>query len=172
ERDELEISSFLADGAPFARWRVPLAADRSRVPRLAPVGLSQSFAPDKVARVRSSRRRRRHTHKLLAATILLVVLVMVAGGTNLAYAAVKSEAAQLQAQLTVDLQAGQTELEAGKANLTQANRDHDAYWAIRATDHFAAAKEKFQAAGSLADNSQLLHGLELLPSAGDLARSR
>lgn len=145
---------------------------RSRLARLAFVGLSRSLAPDKVARVRSTRRRRRHTHKLLAATIILVTLVTLAGGTNLVYAAVKGGADQLQAQLTTELQAGQQELEAGKANLTQANKDHDTYWATRSMDHFAAAKQKFMAAGSLADNSQLLHGLELLPSAGDIARSR
>lgn len=125
-----------------------------------------------MARVRSSRRRRRHSHKLLALAIIVVALAALGGGTTLAYAAVKSGVEQLQAQLTLELQAGQAELEAGKANLTQANKDHDAYWATRAIDHFAAAKEKFLAAGSRADNSQLLRNLERLPSAGELAHSR
>jgi len=134
--------------------------------------LSRSLLPDKVSRVRSSRRRRRHTHKLLALAIVVAALAAIGGGSTLAYAAVKSGAEQLQAQLTTELQGGQIELEAGKTSLELANKGHDTYWATRAVEHFAAAKGKFLAAGSLADNSQLLKRLELLPSAGGMARSR
>jgi hypothetical protein len=102
----------------------------------------------------------------------MATLAVLAGGTDLAYASVKSSADQLQAKLTADLQAGQTELEAGKGNLELANKDHNADWATRAIVHFAIAKEKFLAAANLADNSQLLRQLERVPSVGDIARSR
>jgi hypothetical protein len=128
--------------------------------------------PDKVARVRSKRRRRLRTHKLLAATTFLAVIAVLAGGTDLAYASVRSSVDQLQTQLTTVLQAGQRELEAGKASLGQANKEHDVSFALRATDHFHAARGHFEAAGQLADKSQLLRNLELVPSVGDIARSR
>lgn len=128
--------------------------------------------PDKVARVRSTRHRRLRSHKLLAATTVIAVIAVLAGGTDLAYASVRSSAEQLQARLTAELQAGQTELEAGKTSLTLANKFHDADWAALAVDHFAVAKEKFLAAGRLADNSQLLRDLERLPAAGDMVRSK
>ncbi len=122
--------------------------------------------------MRSSRHRRRRSHKLLAALIIILVIAGIGGGADLGYHFLKSQADQLQARLTLDLQAGQTELEAGKAALTQANADHDAYWALRANDHFTAAKAQFLAAGGLADNSQLLQWLERTPGVSDLAHSR
>lgn len=103
---------------------------------------------------------------------MIAVIALLGGGTDLVYASVRSSAEQLQARLTNQLQAGQAELEEGKTSLTRANKVHDAYWAIRAGDHFAAAKEKFLAAGTLADNSQLLRDLELLPSAGNVVRAK
>ena len=95
-----------------------------------------------------------------------------AGGTDVAYSAVKSRADRLQAELTADLQAGQRELEAGKTSLTEANSKHDATLATEAVNHFHAAKDQFLAAATMADNSQLLRYLEYAPSVGDLARSR
>lgn len=103
---------------------------------------------------------------------MVVAIAALAGGGGVGYGAIKSRADQLQAQLTTDLQAGQSELEAGKASLTQANAKRDATLVPAATAHFEAAKEKFLAAGNLADNSRLLRDLELVPSVGDIARSR
>src|SRR5207253_9666446 len=70
------------------------------------------------------------------------------------------------------LQAGQKELEAGKASLAQANAKHDASMVPQAAAHFAAAKEQFLAAGNMADDSRLLRSLALLPSIGDVVRSK
>src|SRR5207253_2749651 len=78
----------------------------------------------------------------------------------------------LQANLTAALQAGQTELEAGKDALKQANADHDSYWALRAGEHFSAAKAHFLSATQLADRSQLLRALEVAPGLSELTRSR
>jgi hypothetical protein len=125
-----------------------------------------------VAWVRSKRRRRLRSHRLLAASIAAAVIAVLAGGTDLAYTSVKSSADQLQAKLTGYLQAGQAELEAGKGSLELANKDHNADSATTAIVHFAAAKEKFLAAANLADHSQLLKQLELVPSVGEIARSR
>lgn len=104
--------------------------------------------------------------------MVVVVFAAIGGGIDLAYAYVKSQAGQLQAQLTTELQAGQAQLEVGKANLTQANTTHDAYWAMRSAAHFGAAKLFFEEAGRLADNSALLRDLEHLPSFGNIASSR
>lgn len=122
--------------------------------------------------MRNSRRRRRSSHKLLAVGIAVLIIVALAGGTDIGYAAVKSRADQLQAALTSDLQAGQSELEAGKTSLTQANAKHDASLVTEAIGHFTAAKAHFEAAAHLADTSRLLHDLEQVPSVGNFARSR
>jgi hypothetical protein len=142
-----------------AGYTVPVTYSRRLSAATLPVG------------VRYTRRRRRRSHKLLAASLLVAVAAL-AGGTVVGYVAVKSRADQLQAQLTTDVQAGQKELEAGKASLAQANAKRDAGLVSEATAHFASAREEFLAAGSLADNSRLLHDLELVPSLGDIARSR
>lgn len=120
----------------------------------------------------SSRQRRRRSHKLIVALALLIALVAIGGGADIGYAQVKAQAAQLQAALTVKLEAGQKELEAGKTSLSEANSKHDANLAAEASIHFAAAKAQFQAAGALADNSTLLHDLEMVPSFGAIARSK
>ena len=109
---------------------------------------------------------------LLAFIVVVIVVAGLGGASDLGYFALKGRADQLQAKLTSDLQAGQGELEAGKASLAQANAEHDAYWALRASDHFLAAKAQFLAAGQLADSSRLLQWLERTPGASDLVRSR
>src|SRR5207253_10202694 len=108
----------------------------------------------------------------LAVAIIVGTVALLAGGSEIAYANVKSRAELLQANLTLELEAGQKELEAGKETLKQANADHDAYWAMRAGDHFAAARARFLAASELADNSRLLKALEFAPGVGESARSR
>lgn len=131
------------------------------------------MAAGKLRRVRSSRRRRRRrTHKLIVAAVLIAAVAAIGGGAEIGYAAVKTRADQLQAKLTIDLQDGQVELEAGKASLTQANATHDATLVTAATTHFAAARAEFLAAGQLADTSQLLRDLELVPAIGDSVRSK
>jgi hypothetical protein len=129
---------------------------------------------DKLSRVPSSSRRskRRRTRRLIAAAIAVVIVAGIGGGSYVGYAMIKSQAAQLQAKLTADLQAGQSELEAGKTSLTEANTKHDVTLVAQATTHFVAAEEQFRAAGQLADGSLLLRALERLPNVGTLARSR
>ena len=127
---------------------------------------------DKLRRVRSTRHRRRRSHKLIALSIVVIVVAGVGAGTDVAYSALKTRADSLQAELTADLQAGQRELEAGKASLTAANSKHDATLAMQAVNHFQAAKDQFIAAATTADNSKLLRYLEYAPSVGDLARLR
>ena len=130
------------------------------------------LAADKVARVRGSRRRRLRSHRLLAVAVGVVILASIGGGSALGYATLKNRADQLQAALTAYLQAGQRELEAGKASLTEANSKHDTSLVTQATAHFAAAKTHFLAASQLADNSRLLHYLEQIPAVGGSVHSR
>lgn len=120
----------------------------------------------------SRRRRARRGRGLLALAIVFVILVGGAGATAFAYTSLKGQAAQLQAQLTAHLQAGQNELEAGKASLQQANTTHNKALIAQAKAHFTAAKGQFTAAGQIADSSQLLRRLEILPAVGGLAGSR
>lgn len=84
----------------------------------------------------------------------------------------KGQADSLQAHLIADVQAGQSELEAAKSSLKLANSNHDAKQVDAAKAHLALAKTKFGAALQLADSSILLRGLESMPVAGNLARSR
>lgn len=104
--------------------------------------------------------------------VVILTLVSVGGGSALAYTTLKSRTDQLQAALTSYLQAGQRELEAGKASLTEANSKHDTTLVTQATAHFAAARTQFQDAGQLADNSRLLHYLEEIPDVGVAVHSR
>ena len=101
-----------------------------------------------------------------------MIVAGIGGGSYVGYVTLKSQAAQLQANLTADLQAGQSELEAGKTSLTEANSKHDVTFVAQATTHFVAAEDQFRAAGQLADGSLLLRVLERLPDVGNLARSR
>ena len=96
----------------------------------------------------------------------------ITGGSALAYASLKGQADQLQARLATHLEIGQSELEAAKGSLKQANANHDVNLIAPAKAHFAAARVQFTAAGQVADSSQLLRRLEGLPAVGDLAHSR
>lgn len=108
----------------------------------------------------------------MAAGIVGLIVLGLGGGSAFAYSEVKSRADRLQAALTVQLQAGQHELEAGKTSLSQANSKHDATLITQAETHFAAAKTQFQSAAGLADNSRLLNTLESIPAAGYAAYTR
>ena len=138
---------------------------------MSPIGKYQKVAA-KLPRVGSTRRRRRRSHKLLAAGISVAVLAGIGGGAALGYSTLKTRVDRLQAALTVDLEAGQRELQAGKASLTDANTKHDLTLVTQAADHFSAAKAQFVAATQLADNSNLLRDLELIPVVSDSVHSR
>lgn len=103
-----------------------------------------------------------------------MAVIVTAGGvaSALAYTAVKGQANQLQAEISVHLQKGQGELDAAKASLSSANASHDVTLVAKAKDHFIAAKVEFVSVRQVADNSRLLHSLEGLPSVGEIARSR
>ena len=103
---------------------------------------------------------------------MVVIVAVLAGGTVLAYATINSQAKQLQAQLTIHLQAGQTELEAAKTSLKQANVNHQQGSITQAKSHFAAAKTQFTLASQMADSSALLRNLERAPAVGAAVRSR
>jgi hypothetical protein len=109
---------------------------------------------------------------LIALAIAVVILVGGGGASAIAYATVKAQAGQLQAQLTVHLEAGQAQLEAAKASLKQANTTHNEALVIQAKAHFTGAKVQFALAGQTADSSDLLQKLEGLPRVGSLARAR
>ena len=96
----------------------------------------------------------------------------VVGTTGAAAFGVKSQADHLQAQLTDQLKAGQTELEAAKTSLKLANTNHDLKELGAAKQHFANARTQFDAAAKLADGSGLLKSIESLPTLGQLARTR
>ena len=110
-----------------------------------------------------------------ALAVLAIVLVVLASGSAagvLAYTNARSQATQLQAELTAHLQIAQSELEAAKVSLTDANAKHDQSLIAQANVHFIAAKVQFMVAGQMADSSQLLQRLETLPDVGTIARSR
>jgi hypothetical protein len=88
------------------------------------------------------------------------------------YSDIKNQAIRLQAELTAHLQTGQTELEAAKVSLSDANSKRDQALIAQATVHFIAAKVQFMVARQIADGSPLLQRLESLPQVGDLAQSR
>ncbi len=125
-------------------------------------------------RRRSSRPRLRKSRRwrLIAAAVVLVVLLGAGGATAYAYASVKNQAAGLETTLLVHLQSGQTELEAARASLSQANATHDENQVNQAKVHFANARAQFLAASQTADHSTLLHQLEGLPVVGTSAKSR
>jgi hypothetical protein len=115
----------------------------------------------------------RRRHRALWALAIIVVIVACSGvGTAIAYMSVKSQASQLQAQLTIHLQLGQGELEAAKASLKTANSTHDEKLIAQTNVHFTTAKLQFMVARQMADSSQLLSRLEVLPAVGNLAQSR
>ncbi len=122
--------------------------------------------------MRSNWRRRRRLFGALALAIVFLILAGIGGAGALAYFAVKGQATDLQAQLTNHLQLGQSELEAAKASLKQANTTHEIELVSEAKAHFISAKVQFMVAGQIADDSRLLHQLEGVPEVGALARSR
>src|SRR5579864_599093 len=126
----------------------------------------------RLPRLHSRRHRRYRSHRLRALLVALIVLVALGGATDLGYASVKSQADRLQASLTKDLQAGQSQLDAGKQALQQANAKHDAALVNQAVADFVSAKADFESAAEQADGSRFLHYLEYVPSVGQLARSR
>lgn len=100
------------------------------------------------------------------------MLLAFGGITAFAYNDVKSQANQLQADLTRHLEAAQTELDAAKASLRQANSNHDSKQITVAEDHFSAAKAQFVQASQIADSSSLLRNLESWPAVSGIAKSR
>ena len=115
---------------------------------------------------------RRRARVLVALAIVVVIVACSGVASVIAYASVKSQANQLQAQLTLHLQAGQSELEAAKSSLKSANANHDETLIAQADVHFTTAKVQFMVARQMADSSTLLGQLEALPSVGDVATSR
>jgi hypothetical protein len=106
---------------------------------------------------------------------LAIVIVIVASGgiaADVAYNSVRGQVNELQAQLTVHLDAGQADLEAAKISLKSANSTHDQKLIADATAHFTGAKLQFGLARHIADTSQFLKQIEGLPSFGGMARSR
>src|SRR3989442_8725189 len=119
----------------------------------------------------ATKRRRMRSRRFVASLALVAIVAGLAGG-GFGYLQLKASADRLQATITVQLQAGQQELEAGKSSLTEASKKHDLNLITQGVAHFDAARVQFLAAGQTADNSQLLHDLELIPAAGSLAYSR
>jgi hypothetical protein len=122
----------------------------------------------------SSRRRRRRSRWLLGAVVAVAIVLVTGAGAGawVGYGALKTDSDRLQSQVTADIQAGQRELEAGKASLAQANEKHDPALAAQALESFAAAKTHFQAAANRADTSTLLRYVEQIPSAGAETRAK
>ena len=115
------------------------------------------------------------TRRRRALLALALVVLILAGGAMVsafAYVSVKDQARQLQTDLTFHLQAGLTELEAAKTSLTDANNKHDQTLIAQANVHFISAKVHFMVARQMADNSDLLRHLEVLPDLGSTARSQ
>jgi uncharacterized protein DUF4012 len=134
--------------------------------------MTRPAAMGRQPRVFFSRPHRRRHRALWALAIVVVIVVCSGVGTAIAYMSVKSQVSQLQAQLTLHLQTGQSELQAAKNSLRHANESHDTGLIVQANVHFIAAKANFMVAAQIADSSQLLSNLEGLPVAGDLAISR
>src|SRR5579859_1554423 len=123
--------------------------------------------------VRSVPRRSRRRHYKLAAVLVAVVIVAISGaGAGVAYTSLKGQATQLQAKLTLQLEAGQADLEAAKTSLKLANSTHDQALITHAAAQFTDAKVQFGLARRTADSSGLLKQVEGLPGVGGAARSR
>ncbi len=104
--------------------------------------------------------------------LIVAVIAGLAGGSWVGYLRVRSDANQLQAELTSRLEGAQQQLETGKTTLEQANSKHDSNLAAQAALQFEASKAQFQSASKLADQSQLLRYLELIPSVGDQVHAK
>jgi len=117
--------------------------------------------------------RRKGPRRALIALAIVFVLVAASGAASaFVYTSVKTQANQLEAQLAVHLEAGQTELEAAKASLKAANNTHDETLIAATSVHFTTAKLQFTVARQIADSNQLLRQLEGLPDVGRMAKSR
>jgi len=109
---------------------------------------------------------------LIALAILFVLVVGGGAASAFVYTSVKRQANQLETQLALHLEAGQTELEAAKASLKAANTTHDEALIAQTNVHFTTAKLQFTVARQIADSNQLLRELEALPDVGSMAKSR
>src|SRR5260370_37987915 len=128
--------------------------------------------PAAIGRLQSvlfSRPHRRRRRALWAIAIAVVIIGCSGVGTAIAYMSVKSQANLLQAQLTVHLQLGQSELEAAKASLKAANSARDEKLIAQTDVHFTTAKLQFMVSRQMADSSELLSRLEGLPAVGNPA---
>jgi Protein of unknown function (DUF4012) len=134
--------------------------------------VTASTAARRWPRLSASGRSRRRPRALLALGIVVVIVACSGIASVLAYASLKEQAGQLQAQLTIHLQIGQSQLEAAKASLHSANGTHDQNFISQAKVQFTSAKVQFMVAQQLADSSQLLQRLESLPDIGQMAQSR
>src|SRR3989442_5683455 len=119
----------------------------------------------------ATKRRRMRSRRFVASLALVAIVAGLVGG-GFGYLQLKARADRLQATLTVQLQAGQQELEAGKSSLTEASKKHDVNLIAQGVTHFDTARAHFLSASATADGSRLLHDLELVPAAGSLAYSR
>lgn len=120
----------------------------------------------------SVRRRRRPRGAIIALVVIVALLAGSGVAAAMAYNVVKTQANQLQAQLALHLELGQSELEAAKASLKSANTAHDEALVSQASVHFTTAKLQFMVARQMADSSRLLNQIEQLPEVGGLATSR
>ena len=105
---------------------------------------------------------------------MLIAVALVAGigaGSAFAYESVKHQTSQLQAQLTMHLQLGQADLQAAKDSLKLANTNHDIKLVNQAEVKFVSAKTQFLLTRQIADGSQLLGQVEMVPGVGTQARS-
>jgi Protein of unknown function (DUF4012) len=134
--------------------------------------VTASAAATRWPRLSAFGRSRRRRRALLALAIVAVIVACSGVASVLAYTTLKGQAGQLQAQLTVHLQVGQSELEAAKASLKSANANHDETLIAQTNVHFTSAKLQFAVARQMADSSHLLDQLEALPAVGDMATSR
>jgi len=116
--------------------------------------------------------RKTKRRRVVVALGLAFLVVCGTGGSVLAYRSIESQATQLQAQVVMHLERGQTDLEDAKTSLRQANANLDGKQVDKAKADFAAAKLEFLAATKVADNSDLLRQLESLPAVGAKARSQ
>ena len=123
-------------------------------------------------RFRSSQGRRAFARRLLILGLIVLILLGLAGGTVLGYAEVKTNANQLQADLSYDLQQAQQQLEQGKTTLEQANSKHDAGLAAQAATEFQKSRATFAGVAKKADGSQLLRYVELVPSVGESVHAK
>jgi len=101
--------------------------------------------------------------------LVFIALAIPAGGGALI---VKAQADALQTRLIGQVEAGQTELDAAKTSLKNANSKRDLTQVAAAKAHFNRARADFVSAQRLADGSLLLRGAEVVPVGGSYVSSR